>query len=81
MRENARVINSLHTNAAVLYRDWLAARLCTLSPQGAEDPALQLVGRAQGIAVVAPVYGDQKFLKDEMEPLQTWRHAELAAKK
>jgi AcrR family transcriptional regulator len=64
-----------------LYRDWLAAQLRTLGRKDAEDLALHLLGRAQGVAVVAQVYGNQKFLQDELDQLETWLDAELAAKK
>lgn len=56
-----------------LFRDWLAARFVELGHKDdAESLALHLLGRAQGIAVIAHVYRDAKLLKRETEQLQTW---------
>ena len=56
-----------------LFRDWLAAQLEALGYAGeAESLALHLLGRAQGIAVIAHVYHDAKLLQRETDLLETW---------
>ncbi|MBS4099454.1 MAG: TetR/AcrR family transcriptional regulator [Sulfuricella sp.] len=56
-----------------LFRDWLAACFAALN-RGAEAEALalHLLGRAQGIAVIAHVYQDAQLLQRETELLQSW---------
>lgn len=56
-----------------LFRDWLAARLVQLGhKRQAGTLALHLLGRAQGIAVMAHVYRDEKFLAREAQQLKAW---------
>ena len=56
-----------------LFRDWLAARFTELGKgEEAEAFALHLLGRAQGIAVIAHVYQDKALLRHETAQLQTW---------
>lgn len=56
-----------------LFRDWLAVQFAELGyEQEAEQLALHLLGRAQGIAVIAHVYHDSRLLKREVEQLQGW---------
>lgn len=56
-----------------LFRDWLALRFTELGhKQDAEQLAMHLLGRAQGIAVIAHVYHDPRLLKREVEQLQGW---------
>ncbi len=56
-----------------LFRDWLAARFAELDyGDDARPLALHLLGRAQGISVMAHVYQDAKLLRRETEQLETW---------
>lgn len=56
-----------------LFRDWLALRFVELGHESdAERLALHLLGRAQGIAVIAHVYHDPQLLKREAAQLQAW---------
>ncbi len=56
-----------------LFRDWLGARFRELGKtRDAESLALHLLGRAQGIAVMAQVYRDTKLLRRETDLLQAW---------
>src|SRR5512143_447999 len=56
-----------------LFRDWLAERFAELGhKKDAEPLALHLLGRAQGIAVIAHVYHDPKLLQHEIRQLQLW---------
>lgn len=56
-----------------LFRDWLAAQLEALGHADEADTlALHLLGRAQGIAVIAHVYRDAALLQRETERLVTW---------
>ena len=56
-----------------LFRDWLAARFTELGKgEGAKVFALHLLGRAQGIAVIAHVYQDTALLRHETTQLHAW---------
>lgn len=56
-----------------LFRDWLAAQFQAMGHgEEAEALALHLLGRAQGIAVIAHVYRDAKLLQRETAHLEAW---------
>jgi AcrR family transcriptional regulator len=56
-----------------LFRDWLDARFTELNlGDEAESLALHLLGRAQGVAVIAHVYQDAKLLRRETGQLHAW---------
>lgn len=56
-----------------LFRHWLAARFQELGKTDDADAlALHLLGRAQGIAVIAHVYKDTKLLQRETKQLRAW---------
>ncbi|MHB1514063.1 MAG: TetR/AcrR family transcriptional regulator [Acidiferrobacter sp.] len=56
-----------------LFRDWLTAQFIALGYAAeAESLALHLLGRAQGIAVIAHVYGDAALLQGEVSRLEAW---------
>lgn len=58
-----------------LFRDWLAKQIAALGHQDATELALSLLGRAQGIAVIAHVYGDRAYLRRQLEELDIWINA------
>lgn len=64
-----------------LFRNWLAAQLAALGHRGAKTLALHLLGRAQGIAVVAQVYADAKYLKAELDRLEAWLESQAPVSK
>jgi AcrR family transcriptional regulator len=64
-----------------LFRDWLAAQLKTLGHKDANGLALHLLGRAQGIAVVTQVYGDQKYLNQELDQFEAWLDKQVGSRK
>ncbi|MDD5366648.1 MAG: TetR/AcrR family transcriptional regulator [Gallionellaceae bacterium] len=56
-----------------LFRDWLAGCFKEMGKDDkAKSLALHLLGRAQGITVIAHVYQDPKLLRRETTNLQTW---------
>ena len=56
-----------------LFRNWLATRFREMGRTAEADAlALHLLGRAQGIAVIAHVYRDAKLLQTETRQLQDW---------
>lgn len=59
-----------------LFRDWLAVCFKQLGKgDEAKSLALHLLGRAQGITVIAHVYQDAKLLRREIGELQAWIRA------
>ena len=56
-----------------LFGDWLALQFAELGhAKNARLQALHLLGRAQGISVIAHVYGDAKLLVREVNALTAW---------
>ncbi len=56
-----------------LFRDWLTDQCLALGyGQEAGPLALHLLGRAQGIAVIAQAYHDAKLLQREVDRLAAW---------
>jgi hypothetical protein len=56
-----------------LFRDWLAEQFRGLgSGDEAAALALHLLGRAQGVAVIAHVYQDVELLRHEIAQLENW---------
>lgn len=56
-----------------LFRDWLAEQFRGLgSGDEAAALALHLLGRAQGVAVIAHVYQDAELLQRELVQLENW---------
>lgn len=57
-----------------LFRDWLAEQFRALgsSSDEASALALHLLGRAQGVAVIAHVYQDTELLQREVAQMETW---------
>lgn len=56
-----------------LFRDWLSDQFRVLNyGDQSQGIALHLLGRAQGIAVIAHVYRDAKLLRSETELLKEW---------
>lgn len=60
-----------------LFRDWLAAQFEALGRKDAQKFAVHVLGRAQGIAVIAQVYSDTRLLKKEVDQLEDWLAAQL----
>ncbi|WP_341367348.1 TetR/AcrR family transcriptional regulator [Yoonia sp. BS5-3] len=56
-----------------LFRDWLAFQFRALGYEdGAESLALHVLGRSQGIAVLASALKDEAFLRAEVSALEVW---------
>ncbi|MGV6873049.1 TetR/AcrR family transcriptional regulator [Pseudochelatococcus sp. B33] len=60
-----------------LFRDWLAGQFRALGPersQGdrAEALALHLLGRVQGVAVMASAFRDENFIRGEVAGIEDW---------
>ena len=66
LQQSARVLFDL-------FRDWLAEQFRDLGSGGeATSLALHLLGRAQGVAVIAHVYQDATLLQCEVAQMETW---------
>jgi AcrR family transcriptional regulator len=56
-----------------VFRGWLARQFRELGfGDQADALALHLLGRAQGISVIAQVYGDRELLNTEADALEAW---------
>lgn len=62
-----------------LFSEWLARqfRKAGLSPKRSTHAATHLLARSQGIATLAQVYKDPRFIRREVGLLDTWLQAEL----
>jgi len=56
-----------------LFRDWLAKQFVALGYNDDSDVlALHLLGRSQGVAVMASAFRDESFLRSEVASLENW---------
>tara|TARA_R110002072_G_scaffold4543_7_gene31658 strand:+ start:3034 stop:3612 length:579 start_codon:yes stop_codon:yes gene_type:complete len=55
-----------------LFRDWLSKQFIALGHDDAEALALHLLGRSQGVAVMASTFRDEGFLRSEVASLESW---------
>ncbi len=57
-----------------LFRDWLARQFALLGHAGdrADELALHLVGRSQGVATLANAFGDAAFVEREVAGMCDW---------
>ena len=55
-----------------LFIVWLTQQLAALGRADAARLALQVMGRMQGMAVIAQVYGDRDFLRAQLDEFDTW---------
>ena len=65
-----------------LFRDWLRGQFAELgTPVDADDLAMHLLARSQGVATLASAFGDETFIKQEVTAMHGWlrQQAERAA--
>jgi len=56
-----------------LFRVWLKGQFKQLGhPKEADDLAMHLLARSQGIATLASAFNDEKFIKQEVKDLNLW---------
>lgn len=56
-----------------LFRDWLTGQFRALGQDGrAEALALHLLGRVQGVAVMASAFRDENFIRSEVAGIDDW---------
>ena len=61
------------TDVFTLFRDWLAQQFAAMGQgEASRSLALHLLGRSQGIAVMASAYRDEDYLVSEVAALETW---------
>ncbi len=74
--ELAKMEHKLEGHAAeifIIFNDWLADEFRALGlKENADEMALHLIGRSQGIAVMANAFGDEVMLHREVEKLESW---------
>jgi AcrR family transcriptional regulator len=67
-----------------LFRTWLRRQFALLGREAdADDLAMHLLARSQGIATLANAFGDERFIAAEVEQLHDWLRscAEVAAQR
>lgn len=63
-----------------LFRGWLAAEFARMGrAEDADALALRLLARSQGAAALAHVYGDEAFVRREIEDICAWLEAQAQA--
>jgi len=61
-----------------LFREWLAGKFTLLGfTQTADDMALHLLARSQGIAALANTFHDEAFIRREVGLMDSWLDAQL----
>ena len=59
-----------------LFRDWLAEQFRALGQKRRSDElALHLLGRSQGVAAMATAFRDERFVRSEVDALESWVQA------
>jgi TetR/AcrR family transcriptional repressor of nem operon len=59
-----------------LVRGWLTEQFSALNSSNAEDKAMDMMARMQGITVMASAFGDHDFLCRSLSELQAWINAQ-----
>lgn len=63
-----------------LFREWLRRQFELLGRRGdADELALHLLGRSQGVAALANAFRDEKFIRREVEDMCRWLEAQRPA--
>ncbi|WP_299727155.1 TetR/AcrR family transcriptional regulator [uncultured Tateyamaria sp.] len=74
--ELTKLDHDAHSRAADifgLFQDWLAQQFAALGHGArAQKLALHLLGRSQGVAVMASAFKDEEMLTSEVAALETW---------
>ena len=65
LREVSRAVFSL-------MRSWLVEQFTALNCADADDKAMDMLARMQGVTVMASAFGDRKFIHRSLVQLQTW---------
>ena len=62
------------TDMIVLFRDWITKQIIELEykKQKADQLALHLISRTQGISLMANAFEDKSFLMREVDQLKEW---------
>lgn len=74
--ELSKLEHDAHTRAAEifnLFRNWLVVQFRALGTDSeAEDLAMHLLARSQGVAVLAATYRDEAFIRREVSEIERW---------
>jgi TetR/AcrR family transcriptional regulator, transcriptional repressor for nem operon len=61
-----------------LFRDWLARQFVALGREAdANELAMHILMRSQGVATLANAFGDESFIRREVEDMGVWLEAQL----
>jgi TetR/AcrR family transcriptional repressor of nem operon len=61
------------TRLFTLFRTWLARQFVLLGRKAEADTlAMQLLARSQGVATLASAFGDEAFIRREVEDMDRW---------
>lgn len=55
-----------------LFRAWLRRQFALLGRDDADELAMHLLARSQGVATLASAFGDERFIKQEVEQMCAW---------
>lgn len=62
----------------ILFRDWLRRQFAALgSKDDADELAMRLLARSQGVATLATAFRDETFIRREVDDMCTWLDARL----
>lgn len=60
-----------------LFRDWLAGQFAALGREADADAlAMHILMRSQGVAVLATAFGDESFIRREVDDMCAWLEAQ-----
>lgn len=55
-----------------LFRTWLRRQFALLGREDGDELAMHLLARSQGVATLASAFGDERFIKQEVEQMCAW---------
>ena len=68
------------TRLFTLFRDWLARQFVALGREtDAEELALHILMRSQGVATLATAFHDENFIRREVAEMEAWLHTQCPA--
>lgn len=60
-----------------LFRTWLRRQFALLGREDADDLAMHLLARSQGVATLASAFRDERFIKQEVEKMCDWLRSQV----
>lgn len=71
-------LQDISVTVFLLMRSWLAEQFSALNCANADDKAMDMLARMQGITVMASAFEDREFIHRSLKELQAWINAQTS---